>query len=226
MLRLLKEGFTTKGFDFAPKMVDAGRIELEKAGYDPNLLFVGDLEDASTFPQEQFDAVIALGVFPHIVDDQKALSNIYASLKPGGVAIIEFRNDLFAAFTLNSYSFNFYLKNLLQLDSFPSETAEDIEKFYRERLLMEPKAQGNDGKIAYTEILAKFHNPLQAKELFEPIGFSVDQLLFYHYHAFPPFFQKKYPELFHERSLRLENPKDWRGYLMASAYLVEAKRND
>jgi len=49
---------------------------------------------------------------------------------------------------------------------------------------------------------------------------------FYHYHALPPIFQSKHPQLFRELSLKLENPSDWKGYLMASAYVVEAKMID
>jgi len=71
--------------------------------------------------------------------------------------------------------------------------------------------------------LAKFSNPLSIKEnLFEPSGFSVDNIHFYHYHALPPIFEEKYPEQFKELSLKLEKPNSWKGYLMASTYMVEA----
>jgi hypothetical protein len=63
-------------------------------------------------------------------------------------------------------------------------------------------------------------------EIFKPNGFSVNKIHFYHYHALPPIFENKYPGLFQELSLRLEKPNDWKGYLMASAYVVEAIKND
>ena len=49
--------------------------------------------------------------------------------------------------------------------------------------------------------------------------------MFYHFHAFLPMFQRLTPEFFLERSLAMENdPDDWRGYFMASAfYLVGHK---
>ena len=61
------------------------------------------------------------------------------------------------------------------------------------------------------------------KEIFNPVGFHVDRIHFYHYHALPPIFEKKNPELFRELSLKMEKPDDWRGYFMASAFVVEAK---
>jgi len=40
----------------------------------------------------------------------------------------------------------------------------------------------------------------------------------------PPFFQNLDPKLFRELSLKMENPHDWRGYLLASAFVIEATK--
>jgi hypothetical protein len=58
------------------------------------------------------------------------------------------------------------------------------------------------------------------KERFAAAGFTNVNVLFYHYHAFPPIFQDVIPELFRERSLAMENSNDWRGYFMASAFIL------
>lgn len=227
MLRLLKEGFKVKGFDFSEEMVKAGKKELEKAGVDPDLIFQGDLEDDSTFPDERFDAIIALGVFPHLSDEAKALSNIRKRLNIGGIVFIQFRNDLFAAFTLNKYSLDFFLNRVINLSSLPDDVAEEVVSFYAERLKADKPAIKNEGKIDFLDIRATFRNPLTIEdELFKPNGFSVNKIHFYHYHALPPIFENKYPGLFQELSLRLEKPNDWKGYLMASAYVVEARKDD
>jgi len=75
--------------------------------------------------------------------------------------------------------------------------------------------------------LAKFRNPLSIEnELFEPCNFSLVDIHFYHYHALPPIFENKYPKLFRDMSLKMEKPNDWKGYLMASAYVIEAKKKE
>ena len=227
MIKLLKSGFDVRGFDFSKEMVEEGKKELQKAGFDPGLISSADLENKSGLPNNKFDAIIALGVFPHILDEKKALSNMRKMLNPGGLVLIEFRNDLFAAYTLNKYSLEFFMNRVIDLKSLPQDMINEAINFYSKRLKVDKPIKNKDGKIAYTDILAKFKNPLSiSKELFNPCGFSVVDLHFYHYHVLPPVFEKKYPGKFRELSLKLEKTNDWRGYLMASAYVAEAKKTD
>jgi len=225
MLKLLKENFDVKGFDFSKDMVKEGKKELEKAGYDPDLIHFADLEDEVSLPKEKFDAILALGVFPHIVDEKKALSNMEKLLNPNGLVFIEFRNDLFASYTLNKYSLDFFLNRVIDLNSFPEQVRDEVIDFYSERLKVDKPIKEEGGKIRYEDILAKFRNPLSIEnELFEPCNFSIVDIHFYHYHALPPIFESKYPKLFRELSLKMERPNDWRGYLMASAFVIEARK--
>ena len=225
MIRLLKEGFIVKGFDFSDEMVKVGRKELARAGYDQNLIFKGDIENDATLPNEKFDAILSLGVFPHVFDEKKVLRNLGKRLNKNCLVFIEFRNDLFAAYTLNKYSLDFFLNRVIDLASLPKKVSDDVISFYSERLKVDKPVRKEKGKIAYTDILAKFHNPLSiGEEFFAPLGFSVVKIHFYHYHALPPIFENKYPKLFRELSLKMENPNHWKGYLMASAYVVEARK--
>jgi 2-polyprenyl-3-methyl-5-hydroxy-6-metoxy-1,4-benzoquinol methylase len=227
MIKLLKEGFNVKGFDFSKDMVEQGKEELEKAGYSTELIYLADLEDGSGVPNERFDAILALGVFPHVINEKKALFNMGKLLNPNGLVFIEFRNDLLAAYTLNKYSLDFFLNRIINLNSLPQEVQDEVIDFYSERLEVDKPIKERSGKIRYEDILAKFHNPLSIKnELFEPCDFSIVDIHFYHYHALPPIFEKKYPKLFREMSLKMERPNDWKGYLMASAYVIEAKKKD
>lgn len=161
MIRLLKEEFKVTGFDFSEEMAKEGRKELEKAGYDPNLIFQADLEDVTTLPNEKVDAIIALGVFPHILNEGKALSNMRKRLNKHGLVFIEFRNDLFAAYTLNKYSLDFFLNRVIDLSPLPEDISEKVINFYSERLKVDKPDRKEKGKIFYTDILAKFHNPLK-----------------------------------------------------------------
>lgn len=45
MIKLLKEGFDVRGFDFSKDMVKEGKKGLVKAGYDSELICFADLED-------------------------------------------------------------------------------------------------------------------------------------------------------------------------------------
>jgi len=225
MIRFLNEGFHVKGFDFSKKMIEHGKKELEKAGHDPDLIFYADLEKNKNLPDEKFDAILALGVFPHILDENKALSNMRERLKDQGLVFIEFRNDLFAAYTLNKYSLDFFLNRVIDISSLPNNTSEDVKEFYQERLKVDKPLMKEKNKLFYNDVLAKFRNPLSIEEeLFKPNGFEVVNLHFYHYHSLPPVFENKYPDLFRDLSLKMEKPNDWRGYLMASAYVVEARK--
>ncbi len=227
LIKLTQEGFSVKGFDFSQKMVDVGRDELLKVGFDPELIFVADLENQTSLPKEKFDAVIAYGVFPHIVDEHKALKNILSLLKDGRKAFIEFRNDLFAAYSLNKYSLDFFLNRLIKTDVLPKKVIVDLINFYSDKLKVDKPEIKKDGKILYTDILAKYWNPLTIeKDLFEPSGLHIENIHFYHFHALPPIFENKYPELFKKLSLEIEKTDDPKGYLMASAYVVEATKND
>lgn len=227
MIKLLKEGFNVEGFDFSKEMVKQGRKELKKLGYNPGLIHLANLEGGTGLPKGKFDAALALGVFPHITGEKKALSNMGKLLNPGGLVFIEFRNDLFAAYTLNKYSLDFFLNRVIDLRLFPGPVRDKVVNFYSKRLKAEKPGAQKGGRIRYEDISAKFRNPLAIDgELFKPCGFSIAAIHFYHYHALPPIFENKYPKLFRQMSLKMERPDDWRGYLMASAYVIEAKKQD
>ena len=227
MIRLLKEGFDVNGFDFSQDMVDKGKEELTKEGIYTGRIQQADLEKDLSIFDEEFDAAIALGVFPHIVDEKLALSNMRSVLNPGGRVFIEFRNELFSTYTFNKHSCNFFLNKLVGLGclKLQEDIHNDITDFFSMASFASQEDKQKDGKISYSNILAKFHNPLTiSEELFKPCGFNVIKTHFYHYHALPPFFQNKYPKLFRELSLKMEKTDDWRGHFMASAFVIEAQK--
>jgi len=226
MIKILKEKFECVGCDFADEMVNEGIKALKKEGFDTGLISNGNIEEESSLPEGKFDAILALGVFPHVKNAKKSLENLGKKLNPRGRVFISFRNDLFSTFTLNQYSKDFFLKNILNLKSFKPNTLKEIDEFYSNLFNLDNNIKNND-KILYTDIKADFNNPLTIEnELFSPCGFKVDKLHFYHYHALPPIFEQKHKEEFRKLSMELEKPNDWKGYFMASAFVVEAIKND
>ena len=226
MIKLLQQGFSVKGFDFSADMIKMGKIELKKEGYDSASIFQADLEDDSSLPEETFDAILALGVFPHISDELKALVNMKKRLNDNGKVFIEFRNELFSLFSSNKYSYDFFLNKMVQKDSLPKDVSNQVIQFYSKLFNVETSQIENKEKISYNEILARFRNPLTINdELFKPANLDIQKIHFYHYHALPPVFEQKFPKLFYQLSQQLEKPDDWRGHFMASAFVVEAGLN-
>lgn len=222
MIKLLQEGFDVYGTDFAENMISVGKKEIEKAGFDPDRIWVADLED-DTDSENKYDAVLALGVFPHVLDENKALYNMKNMLNEGGLTFIEFRNKLFAAFTFNNYSSELFLNEIINVDGLPGNLGADVKHFFDPIFQKKVDAVRKDDKLIYGDVLAKFHNPLSIdKDLYSPCGFSVRHALFYHYHALPPSFRDRDHNLFNELSMKIEDPYDWRGYFMASAFVIEA----
>lgn len=225
LIKMLNNGLTARGGDFAEQMVAQGKKELAKAGYSPGLIGQIDLEDKKTLPKKKYDSVLALGVFPHILNQRRGLKNINYLLKKNGSAFISFRNDLFALSTLNEYSADLFLNRLFNIGVFPKPIQRQVLKFYKDRLKTTVAIKKEHGQVLYTSIMARFHNPLTLEEeLFKPCGFKITAIHFYHYHALPPFFQSKYKKIYDRASLKLEKTNDWKGYFLASAFVVEAKK--
>src|SRR5882672_8938046 len=103
MLRhLVRAGFEVGGFDLTPGMVDEARRVLAEEGVDPGRVWQGNVQDPASYRPlpggQAHDAAICVGVLPHIeVAAQAAvLANLRNSVKPGGLVVVEARNQLFS----------------------------------------------------------------------------------------------------------------------------------
>ena len=225
MIKLLKQGFDVSGFAYSKQMVEFGKSELISAKYSSKRIFQANLEKNKTLPTKKFDAILSLGVFPHIKNEKIALRNIRNCLNKNGKAFIEFRNELFATFSMNKYSADFYLNELIDVQEIPTKVKSELINFYSKRLSIKRPTKQKNGRISYNEILAKFRNPLTIEDkLFKPENMKIDKIHFYHYHAIPPTFQNKYPELFIKLSKKLEKSDSWKGYFLSSAFVVESSK--
>ena len=235
LLRMLEAGFDAFGFDFSPQMVQESRKLLTAHGQKAERVTEGDIEKLDTYPGAGFDAAVALGVFPHVIDEPGTLSNVRSVLKTGGLMVAEFRNALFSAFTLNRYSYDFYLDAFLRgpgILETGSDLGERAEEYFRnafqiDATAMNTKTAGGSESddVSYSELLAKFHNPLEISSTLEAAGLELSERVFYHFHVAPPEFERTHREEFWRLSMQMEQKfaRDWRGYLMASAFLVVAR---
>ena len=99
--------------DFAEKMVEACKAKYANL---PNVNIAVQQVEKLDFPSETFDAVTCFGLFPHLENKQKALSQMNRVLKPGGKLII--------AHALSSNELRAHHRNaaVVAHDALPDET--------------------------------------------------------------------------------------------------------
>jgi len=224
---MAKMGFDVVGCDISNAMVKVAQDNFAKQGLSGELIQWGDIEDSTTLVAQlkhgAFDAVIAAGVLPHVRNDRLFLENVKMLLKPRGKVLIEFRNKLFSLFTLNRYTKEFVLDDLLAgvAPELKQILAAELDKRL-ETALPPIREKTASGGVGYDAILSKFHNPFELQELFAQSGFENIRIRWYHYHPIPPMFEKSHPELFRAEAIKLEHEGTWRGYFLCSAGVVEA----
>ena len=234
LVQLAKAGMSVCGIDISTKMVEAAKKNFANNSLDEANVSWGDIQDPMTYNHVlhngKFDGLLAMGVMPHVHNDEFVLSNMKNMVKPGGKVFIEFRNKLFSLFTFNRYTKEFILDDLL--DGVSSELKEIVSRDLENRLEMDkptPRLKGSSaGKeegdfVGYDAILSKFHNPFEVEQMFKKLGYKEPKFLWYHYHPAMPFLSDKARDLYRNEALRLEHDTSgWRGFFLCSAFVIEA----
>lgn len=231
------DGLELHGFDLTPEMIDEAQRVMSSLGHDPRNFWVGSVLDRDAFRGRgrdtgAYDAVVCVGVLPHVraEDEPALLANLFEATAPGGLAVIEARNQLFALFTLNRYTRAFFEDELIRADVLAGLAGPEAGKLRgavaaladRFRTDLPPARRGRSA--GYDEVLSRTHNPLVLPGALAAAGFRGVRTLFYHYHCLPPMLEAQVPALFRQQSLAMEDPQDWRGHFMASAFLVVGER--
>lgn len=225
-------GIEPYGFDLTAGMVDEARRVMHGRGFDAERIWSGSVCDAAAFDlaahggPETVDAAMCIGVLPHLRarDEPAVLANLVGAVRTGGLVVVEARNALFALFTMNRYTRDFVLGELLA--SAPGPLAEATRAGLDGMLRTDqpPLRRGADGDPGYDEVLSRTHNPLVLPRDMAAAGLVDVEVLFYHYHAAPPIFEGTDRDAFAAASRALEDPRDWRGHFMASAFLAVGRR--
>jgi SAM-dependent methyltransferase len=238
---LVDTGMELYGFDLTPEMVLEGQRVFANLGLPPERIWEGSVLDRQAFRDPQnsmtgrFDAAVCSGVLPHIPEagDLVVIQNLHDAVRPGGLVVVEARNALFALFTLNRYSFEFFRDVLirpgpLSLDVTTAElnAIEDALDRLQEifRMDLPPVRTGDPESPGYDEVLSRTHNPFELKQQFKANGFTGVRTLFYHYHCLPPMLAESMGDSYRRKSIQMEDPEDWRGHFMASAFIITGKR--
>lgn len=233
-------GMDLYGFDLTPEMVDEAARVLAGRGVPSTRLWTGSVMDPAAFrcptePWRRFDAAVCVGVLPHVPPhaDRAVLEGLVDAVVPGGLVAVEARNQLFGLFTMNRYSHELVRDTLIDADALMSHVS-DAERPGLERALqrlqgmfrtdLPPVRTGHADEPGYDQVLSRTHNPLLVADMARQAGLRDVRTLWYHFHALPPMLADDAPELFHRASVAMEDPEDWRGLVMASAFLVVGRR--
>jgi 2-polyprenyl-3-methyl-5-hydroxy-6-metoxy-1,4-benzoquinol methylase len=237
MLRLLRFLRAERyGFDLTPEMVEEAKWVLGRQGVDSSQVWEGSVLDSASYKlpaskkSKLFDAAVCFGVLPHIAEknDPVVFTNLRKAVRKGGVVLVEARNELFSLFTSNRYTYEFITGKLADTKSLRGASTSEKNKLreafdrYQQlfRMDLPPVRKGKAGEPGYDEVLSRVHNPLVARQQLQEVGFRDVRVLFYHYHCLPPMMEVAAPRFYRRRSLAMENPEDWRGHFMASAFIL------
>ncbi len=95
-IELARRGYSTAGADISAGMIAQARANADAAGVQVNLAQAGFGALRAAFGAQPFDGILCLGnSLPHLLslaDLEAALADFAASLKPGGLLLIQNRN--------------------------------------------------------------------------------------------------------------------------------------
>lgn len=215
--------------DLSPEMVRLGRDNLARHNMDPDWLTLVDIKDMEAIKVEagrlgQFDAVIALGVIPHVEDDEWFVKAMSLFLKPGGTLILQFRNSMFSMFTFNRLTKEFILDELMAPipQKFKDAVASDLDA----RLAVDkPPIRRREDGHGYDEILSKFNNPLELAEVVKSQGFFDLSYRWYNFHpTYPMVAGGIDAQEYRQGQIDLESDTSWRGMFLCSAGMIIATK--
>lgn len=221
-------GLRVGGSDLTEGMLAVAKAQFEARGLDSSVLTLGDIQDRATLEHAiatgPYDAVMALGVLPHVRDDAAVIDNMSAFIEPGGTIFLQFRNSMLSLYSFNRLTMEFILDELL---AGQSETVKNVVRAGLEpRLAMDkpPRREWNVDGPAYDEILARFHNPFELAELVQSHGFRNVSFHWYNYHVTPPMFADALGQDFRTAGIAMEPMTDWRGMFLCSSGVIEAQK--
>jgi 2-polyprenyl-3-methyl-5-hydroxy-6-metoxy-1,4-benzoquinol methylase len=221
-------GLKVGGSDFSEGMLKVAREQFAAKGLDSSLLTWGDIQDSKSLDAAAatgpYDAVMALGVLPHVRDEAEAVTNMSKFIQPGGTMFLQFRNSMLSLFSFNRLTMEFILDDLLK--DVPTEIKDVVKTGLETRLAMDkpPMRTGTAEAPGYDEILAKFHNPFELSALVESLGFANLRFHWYNYHVTPPMLSGAAGQAFRTAGIALEGSDSWRGMFMCSAGVIEATK--
>lgn len=222
LINIKKRGFNITGYDKSKNMVLEAKENLKKNNLSPNLVFYDNFENPKNIKNNSVDCILGMGAFYYAKNVNKTLLNQKKKLKKNGRLIFSLRNRLFDVITLNNYTKKF-LDEIYETKKLKREWIKEynnLTKNFTDRKKI--KLKKNIDEAGVNNHVP--HNPLTISDEMKKLGLSVEGIYFYHFHAFPPVFETFDKDYYRKISWQIENPLDWRGFLLASTFIVDCKK--
>ncbi len=221
LIKFKKKGYNITGYDKAKNMVKLAKDNLIKNNLSETLVRLGDFENPKHINDNSVDCILGMGTFYYSKKFIKTLRNQRKKLKKNGRLIFSLRNKIFDISTLNDYSIKFY-SQLYGINKFETKVK---RKFLRLFKGYSNRKKFNLKNMDDYNVFSKTHNPLTIeKEILKKVGLKLNGIYFYHYHILPPVFENFNKLYFRKQSYKIENPNDWRGFFIASGFVVDSQK--
>ena len=221
LIKFKKAGFNISGYDKAKDMVEEAKRNLSKHKLPLNLIQIGNFENPKHIKDNSIDCIIGMGTFYYSKRFISTLKNQKNKLKKDGRLIFSLRNKLFNLTTLNNYSIKFY-SDLYEINKYNSKTK---KKFFK---LFDNFSNRQNNKLKNIDdekVFSNTHNPLNIEnEILNKVGLKCNGIYFYHFHSLPPAFEEIDRANFRKSSFKIEKPNDWRGFLIASGFILDCQK--
>ncbi len=220
LIAIKKKGFNIVGYDKASNMVEEAKKNLNKHNLPTNLVFYDDFEKPKLIKNGSADCILGMGAFFYARNFRQTIKNQSKNLKKNGRMIFSLRNRLFDVSTLNDYTSRF-LNEIYETKKLKKSWQGKYKKLFNSFSNRKNyKLKNIDDEGVYSLV----HNPLTIGKELNDLGLKCEGLYFYHFHPFPPIFENLDQLYFRKISLKMENPTDWRGFLLASGFVVDCKK--
>ena len=219
LIAIKKRGYNIIGYDRAPGMVKEAKNNLIKNKFSDNLVFKDDFENPKIIKNQSVDCILGMGAFFYAKNFEKTIKNQKKKLRKNGRIIFSLRNRLFDAVTLNYYTKKF-LDEIYEIKKLKINWKKKYEELFKGfSKKKDYKTKNIDDEGVYSLV----HNPLSISNELNNLGLKCEGLYFYHFHPLPPIFESFDQIYFRKQSWKMENPNDWRGFLLASGFVVDCK---
>jgi len=224
LLAFLQNGYDAHGFDFSQEMVEESKKLLMSNGMDPLRITVNNMEDIQNIPYGYFDCIVGLGSLYYSRNFLGTIEQVASLIPKGGSLIFSLRNELFSLFSMNGYTKSFVVDNFVNKASLSHELRRKLEDNL-DKCFEQPGVRKSFQTIDDHKVHSQYHNPLTIDStIISPNGLALKGIYYYHFHALPPAFEHSDTQEFRKLSCQIENPTDWRGMFMASAFVVHAEK--
>lgn len=199
----LEAGAEIAGLDISEEMIGLGRMRLRTIGYAENLIRVATVEALKELETQSLDGLLSFNVLAYLTNDEERLFYEQASraVKPGGYLIVTHSNELFDMFSLNRYTAEFFMNNLIGDEASGCDVASLLSA-----------SDTPEQAVSYNVR----ENPLSYRFKLRQFGFAEEYQEFINLHSCPPPLIQG-DRIYHD-TLGLPEPQRWKLMFTCSTF--------